>query len=327
MLNSQSAPKLATAFRVALSILTGISIGCSNAPPASPTETFSVTSVFPNTGTAGDSTELSISGSGFEPGASVTVGGAATSVRVIRSTLIIAVTPISPAGKVDVVVTNSNGQSGTLAGAFTYLGRLLIEVSPKRGLPGDLLSILGPGLGAGVVATVGGVASPVVTWSSTAVWILVPPLPPGIVDITVTTPSGQRQTLAQAFTIETAVISASPGAVTVGAPLSVTWGAPEGRPALDWVGLFRFGASNEDTIWWAYTGGSAQGTMTIPAPNPPGDYQFRYLADDGYIDAARSGVVKVTAAGGNALATASARAIPKPPTAVPLSGRGRGRGR
>lgn len=317
MLNSLSAPRFATAIIVALPVLALVSLGCRNAPPTNPTETFSVTSVFPNTGTAGDSTELSISGSGFEPGASVTVGGAATSVRVIRSTLIIAVTPISPAGKVDVVVTNSNGQSGTLAGAFTYLGRLLIEVSPKRGLPGDLISILGSGMGAGGVATVRGVASPVVTWSSTAAWIFVPSLPPGIVDITVTTPSGQRQTLAQAFTVETAVISASPGTVTVGAPLSVTWGAPSERRPLDWVGLFRVGDPNENYLWYEYTNGMTQGTITIPAPTPAGNYQFRYLADDGYIDAARSGVVIVTAAGGNALATASARGV--------APGRGRGR--
>jgi len=325
MWNSFSVPRFARAVVVALPILTGITLGCSDAPPTRPSETFSVTRVSPTTGPAGSSTELSIIGTGFEPGASVTIGGAATSVRVVRSTLIIADTPISPVGKVDVVVTNANGQSGRLAGAFEYLGLALTEVSPRRGLSGDLVSIVGSGFSAGTGLTIGGADTQVIQRTSTVLTALAPSMPSGSVDVTVANPNGERQTLTQAFTFDIVAISASPSAVAVGGSLSVTFGAPNGRPASDWVGLFRAGDANEHFLWYEYTGGSPHGTIIIPAPTPPGDYQFRYFANDGYIDAARSGLVTVIDAGGMGVAAASVRAMPTPTAPLKRPGRGRGR--
>jgi hypothetical protein len=309
-----------------LSILTGVSLGCNDAPPNSPTEV-SVTSVLPDTGPAASSTELSISGFGFEPGASVTVGGAATSVRVIRSTLILAITPISPAGTVDVVVTNPGGRSSRLAGAFTYFGLLLTDIVPTRGLPGDVLRIRGAAFSAGAVLTIGGVASAVIARTGTELTALAPFLPPGIVEVAVTNPSGERRTLSGGFTVEAVAISASPSTVTIGDPLSVSYEAPNQRLPTDWVGLFRFGDPNENLLWYEYTGGASRKTITIPAPDPPGDYEFRYLADDGYIDAARTGVVRVIRAGANALGTASSRGPATRPPAFPLIRPGRGRGK
>ena len=66
------------------------------------------------------------------------------------------------------------------------------------------------------------------------------------------------------------------------------------RPG-DWVGLFRIGdpiTSFED-YWWTYTDGVTSGTVTLTAPLKPGKYEFRFLLDDGYVDAARSGPVSV----------------------------------
>jgi hypothetical protein len=53
------------------------------------------------------------------------------------------------------------------------------------------------------------------------------------------------------------------------------------------------GVPNNDNGWWDYTGGKTSGTLTLSAPTQAGQYEFRYLPNDGYVDAARSGVVTV----------------------------------
>lgn len=86
------------------------------APPA-PT----VTAVSPASGPTTGGRSVTITGTGFQSGASVTFGGtAATSVVVVNSTRITAVTPAKAAGKVAVAVTNPDTQSGTLNPGFFY---------------------------------------------------------------------------------------------------------------------------------------------------------------------------------------------------------------
>ena len=64
----------------------------------------------------------------------------------------------------------------------------------------------------------------------------------------------------------------------------------------DWVGLFKVGDPNTgDVWWWEYTSNRTSVTFTLPAYVPPGQYEFRYLLDDGYNDAARSSRITVTA--------------------------------
>jgi hypothetical protein len=65
---------------------------------------------------------VTITGTGFRSGATVSVGGAAAaSVIVASSTSITAITPAHAAGAVSVVVRNSDGQSGSLANGYTYM--------------------------------------------------------------------------------------------------------------------------------------------------------------------------------------------------------------
>ena len=81
----------------------------------------SVSSISPNSGPVTGGTTVTILGSGFQSGASVTFGGiAATSVTLVSSTEIHAVSPVSPAGTISIDVTNTNSQSGTLTSGFTY---------------------------------------------------------------------------------------------------------------------------------------------------------------------------------------------------------------
>jgi acid phosphatase len=80
-----------------------------------------VNSVAPASGPTAGGNAISISGSGFATGASVTIGGTLVSnVTVNGSTSISMVAPSHVAGLVDVIVNNPNGQSGTKVSAYTY---------------------------------------------------------------------------------------------------------------------------------------------------------------------------------------------------------------
>jgi hypothetical protein len=57
----------------------------------------------------------------FQSGAKVTIGGQPAVMMAVTPTRIFVVIPANPAGAADVVVTNPNGQSTTLPGAFTYM--------------------------------------------------------------------------------------------------------------------------------------------------------------------------------------------------------------
>ncbi len=77
---------------------------------------------------------MTITGTNFAAGATVTFGGAAaTNVVVVNSTTITATTPAGSTGAVTVTVT-LGGQSGSLASAFTYpVIPTVTSVSPNNG--------------------------------------------------------------------------------------------------------------------------------------------------------------------------------------------------
>jgi N-acetylneuraminic acid mutarotase len=82
----------------------------------------SISSISPTTGSTGGGTQLTINGANFMSGPVITVGG--TSVSAITSfspTSIGVTTPAHAAGAADVTVTNGDGQSVTLTGAYTYV--------------------------------------------------------------------------------------------------------------------------------------------------------------------------------------------------------------
>jgi IPT/TIG domain len=80
-----------------------------------------VTSVSPVRGGTAGGMSVTLTGRNFVSGATVTFGGAtATSVKVVSTTEIMATTPPHRPGTVNIVVTNPDSASGTLAGAFTY---------------------------------------------------------------------------------------------------------------------------------------------------------------------------------------------------------------
>ena len=87
-----------------------------------PSSAPSVTGISLPSGPTTGGTSVTINGSNFQAGATVTIGGVSTTgVSVTSSSSITATTgPHAPA-TVDVVVTNPDSQSGTLSGGFTYV--------------------------------------------------------------------------------------------------------------------------------------------------------------------------------------------------------------
>src|SRR5262249_6031208 len=104
----------------------------------------------------------------------------------------------------------------------------------------------------------------------------------------------------------TYTLTASPATVAPGRSLSVAFAAPAGRPTADWVGLFRVGDPNTASIWWQYTSGSTGGTLTLTAPNNGGQYEFRYLQNNGFTSVATSNTVTVSGSSGYTLTASPA---------------------
>lgn len=87
-------------------------------------------------------------------------------------------------------------------------------------------------------------------------------------------------------------VTAGSNTVASGAELSVSWTASIGKP-LDWISLFLVGSPNTIYGSYKYTNGATSGRFTITAPTQAGQYELRYLLNDGYTDVARSGPVTV----------------------------------
>ena len=252
-----------------------------------------VTSVAPDSVPDDTPTSIRITGAGFLPGATVTIGDAATDVVVVSPSEITAMTPIRSAGTAEVVVTNPKGQVARWNRSFTFVGFSVTNTSSRSGLVGDALGVYGTGFRSGVTVTLDGVESPLVSQSETTLVTFLGPHAPGTVDVVVTNPDGKSRTFAEWFTYQSVSLSISAAQVTAGSPISVSWTAPSGRPSSDWVSIYRVGDPNESYGDWIYTDGRASGTFATMAPSEPGVYEFRYFAEDRYVDAARSSTITV----------------------------------
>src|SRR5215472_8246609 len=130
--------------------------------PGTPT----VTSVSPNNGSIFGGTQITIRGTNFASGATVTLGGtAATNVVVVSASQITATTGAHAAGVVNVVVANSNGQGGSLSNAYTYSSTAAIgfvQVAAATPTSAQVLSVTFPG-----AQTAGNLNIVVVGWADT----------------------------------------------------------------------------------------------------------------------------------------------------------------
>jgi hypothetical protein len=82
-----------------------------------------INSVTPNTGPTIGGTQITIGGTSFEAGTTVTVGSnACSNITLINSSTITCITPIGNPGSEDVLVTNPNTETDILVAGFTYQG-------------------------------------------------------------------------------------------------------------------------------------------------------------------------------------------------------------
>src|SRR5262249_10247799 len=127
---------------------------------------------------------------------------------VVDGGTITATTPAHAAGAVNVTVTNTDTQSGTLTNGFTYVAEApsVLSVTPVSGTTagGTLVTINGTGFVAGATVNIGGAAATGVTVVSGAkITATTPAHAAGAVNVTVTNLDTQSGTLTNGFTYVT----------------------------------------------------------------------------------------------------------------------------
>lgn len=178
-------------------------------------------SISPTSGPLAGGQAVTITGSGFSAGATVSFvelpsnnvfGGspnakALTSVSVVNATTITAVTPSATnTGLVDVVVMNADQQTATLRSGYTYSATAppptVTAVSPNSGSTsgGTGVTITGTGFAATPTVRFGGTSATGVTFvSATTLSATTPAHSAGLVSVAVTNPDAQSGTLANGY--------------------------------------------------------------------------------------------------------------------------------
>ncbi|MEP7305211.1 MAG: IPT/TIG domain-containing protein [Acidobacteriota bacterium] len=182
------------------------------------------------------------------------------------------------------------------------------SISPTVGVIGEQASVAGTGFLSGATVTLDGVEARVIRLTSTSIIAITPVHVAGTVDVVVTNPGGQRATLTGGYTFVpfgAFSVAASPNVVTSGGQLTMSWVAPSGRGCLgggDYVTLAHVGdpditeaANGHSDLWYEHLCAAASGTLRLPAPPEPGQYEFRYMVGDAGV-VARSSPVTVNAA-------------------------------
>jgi glucose/arabinose dehydrogenase/subtilisin family serine protease len=182
-----------------------------------------VSSIAPSQGTPGATVSVTVNGSGFGAGTTLSVGAGITvsnlaivSAAQLTATLTIA-SGAAPGAR-NVTVTNPGGGSATLAGGFSVAGATVTvgSVSPNQGAAGATVpvTINGSGFAAGATLNVGAgiTVSNVVVGSATqltATLTIASGAALGPRNVTVTNAGGGSGTLAGGFTVGTVAVSSA----------------------------------------------------------------------------------------------------------------------
>ena len=197
-------------------------VGVVTGPPSSGSSSATLTiynpvptiaSITPSSGPDFGGTPITITGTNFRPGASVTIGGIAAGGVWVNATTITAVTPsITVPGTAIVVVSNPSPALDVVSATFTYVAYPQItSLSPTYGTAGTVVTITGRNFSASDVAVwFGAQAAAVSSRSATQIVAVVPPgLSSGLVDVTVSNVAqGSSTTYPRVFTVGTSPSSA-----------------------------------------------------------------------------------------------------------------------
>ena len=117
-------------------------------------------SVTPEVGLVAGGQSVTVTGSGFAAGMTVTIGGVAVTPTSVTPTSFTLIAPAESAGLVDIQVTTLDGTSAlTAADEYTYgILPVISALTPSGGLVGggQAVTVTGGGFTAGMTATVGG---------------------------------------------------------------------------------------------------------------------------------------------------------------------------
>jgi signal transduction histidine kinase len=163
-----------------------------------------VSGVSPGSGLTTGGDTVTITGTGFAPNPSVTIGGsAATVVTYVNATTITAVTPSHGVGAADVTVTNGDGLAGTLSGGYTFINPppSVTSFTPTVGKMqgGDTVTFTGSGFTSNMTAYFGGTPATTVGATSTTLTVKTPAAALGDVTMTITAPQTQTATVPGTF--------------------------------------------------------------------------------------------------------------------------------
>jgi len=168
-----------------------------------------ISTVTPAIGSTSGGTSVTITGTGFNSVGTtqVTFGGiAGTSVHVVNPTTITVTTPAHVAGAVNIVVTDPDSNTGTLANGFTYVvPPVFSSILPNSGttLGGTAVTITGSGFVTGsplAVTISGNRASDVVFGSSTSITAVTPAGTAGSTWVNITNGDGGIVNTSAAYT-------------------------------------------------------------------------------------------------------------------------------
>ena len=240
-----------------------------------------LTSINPTSGTTAGSTSFTLSGSGFVPGTTVTIGGvAATSISITNSTTLTGNTPAYASGSLakDVVVNNGAG-TATLSNGFTYTASAptVSSITPSTGSTagGTSVTISGTQFVPGTTVTIGGVAATSVSvTNSTTLTATTPAYVSGSLTKDVVVNNGvSSATLSNGFTYSASaptVSSITPNSGTAAGGTSVTVNgtnfAPGTTVTIGGVSATGISVSNSTTlaaITPAYVSGSLVADVVV----------------------------------------------------------------
>lgn len=168
----------------------------------------SISAMDPVSGPAAGGTAVTLTGTDFRTGASVSFGGAsATDVKVVSANTVTLVTPAHAPGKVDVTLVNADGGQFTATGAFEYASGgtsqpQITTIVPSQGpATGDTpVTITGSDFRDGLALTFGDVpATGVVVVSATTVTARTPAHAAGKVAVKVRNADGGEAVTAEGF--------------------------------------------------------------------------------------------------------------------------------
>ncbi len=243
----------------------------------------SIASIVPDTGPTVGGTTVTINGSNFTSSSqpkqlSVSFGGVQSPhVTVVSSVQLSAIVPPHAAGTVNIVVSDSNGNSSSLPRAFTYTSALITVsgVSPNSGSTsgGTAVVITGSNFASGATVSFGGTPATAVSFvSSTQLNATTPPHAAGTVALSVVNPDGTAGALSNAFTftslssssIAVAGVSPNSGPAAGGTQVTITGSNFQAGVSVTFGGLGAASVTltNSSTIV-AVTPAHAPGTASV----------------------------------------------------------------